>query len=591
MNKVKFLILISAALSLLLSACTDYAQKIEDEYGPKEEKDDSGKDFSYEIFKDERDGRTYKAVYIGDKLWMAENLNYDTGICYGFEDRLCDKYGRLYSWNEARKACPDGWHLPTKEEIESLVSSVGGLTIAGIVLRSSTDWESDIIVNDDNHFSALPAGMLGFDGTFAGVGYTTAFWSSTQSTDTLSYYLIMRSENPDARINEGSQNYGYSVRCVEGYVNEIPSSSSINEDIESSSSGPVYEEFYDDRDGKTYRKVKIGTQTWMADNLDYEKEGSLCYADDEANCVKYGRLYTWELAQSVCPDGWHLPSPSEFQLMLDVVERDFGSTSALFSSEWDYDLNGLNASGFSALPAGRRDNASVYQSMYDKALFWSNSRVPSKPSAYNLYLSRWNARILDDNDAIDANSVRCIEGELVDDEISQESFTDERDGRSYRTVAIGTQTWMAENLNYATDDSYCYDNNEEMCSEYGRLYTWYAAMEACPSGTHLPTMEEFETLISLAGGVDVAGGKLKSTSGWQGENGTDEFGFSALPAGYMSSLSGFSVEKRGCVFWSSTESDNDHSYNYSMGNDNNSVFLFSGGFKTLDGYSVRCILD
>ncbi|MGM9985270.1 MAG: fibrobacter succinogenes major paralogous domain-containing protein, partial [Fibrobacter intestinalis] len=96
----------------------------------------------------------------------------------------------------------------------------------------------------------------------------------------------------------------------------------------------------------------------------------------------------------------------------------------------------------------------------------------------------------------------------------QNELKDPRDGKTYRTVEIGKQVWMAENLNYEMDGSYCYDNEATNCQKYGRLYTWAAAMQACPEGWHLPSEAEWETLITAVGGEDVAGLKLKSTSGW-----------------------------------------------------------------------------
>jgi len=114
-----------------------------------------------------------------------------------------------------------------------------------------------------------------------------------------------------------------------------------------------------------------------------------------------------------------------------------------------------------------------------------------------------------------------------------ESFTDPRDGQSYGIVQIGSQTWMAENLNYEIEGSACPEGDNRNCSKYGRLYNWDMARTVCPEGWRLPDRADFEQLIASAGGMDFAGEKLKSTSGWfKKGNGSDEFSFNALPAGY-----------------------------------------------------------
>jgi uncharacterized protein (TIGR02145 family) len=170
------------------------------------------------------------------------------------------------------------------------------------------------------------------------------------------------------------------------------------------------------------------------------------------------------------------------------------------------------------------------------------------------------------------------------------SFTDTRDGKVYKTVKIGIQTWMAENLNYEAEGSKCYDNNPANGQKYGRLYDWEMAKKACPPGWHLPSDEEWQELVNFAGGKEIAGTELKSASGWNSNgNGTDEFGFAALPGGYGSSDGGFGNVGEYGGWWSATEGIAAYAWNRNMSYSSADVSRDGNGKTIL--FSVRCVQD
>ncbi len=183
---------------------------------------------------------------------------------------------------------------------------------------------------------------------------------------------------------------------------------------------------------------------------------------------------------------------------------------------------------------------------------------------------------------------------------------DTLDGRTYKTITLGTQTWMAENLNYETRNSWCYDNVEDNCDIYGRLYTWEAALNACPAGWHLPSDEEYKVLekylnmndsdinkIDSRGAENNVGGKLKSTSSlWQSPNtgATNESGMNFLPAGRHNygdnTFSGLGKYTR---IWTSTPGGKGEAWNRDIDSGNNTISR-DPGFTAL-GRSVRCVKD
>jgi len=171
-------------------------------------------------------------------------------------------------------------------------------------------------------------------------------------------------------------------------------------------------------------------------------------------------------------------------------------------------------------------------------------------------------------------------------------FTDPRNGKTYRTVKIGSKTWMAENLNFQTGNSWCYDNAGSNCTKYGRLYSWHAALKACPAGWRLPDTAAWNNLIQAAGG-DIAGTRLKSKTGWSSKgNGTDEFDFSALPGGRRYSDGHFAYYITSGRWWSATEFGArcaNCAYYQFMDSDNADVWELNSTKGV--AFSVRCIKE
>lgn len=172
------------------------------------------------------------------------------------------------------------------------------------------------------------------------------------------------------------------------------------------------------------------------------------------------------------------------------------------------------------------------------------------------------------------------------------SMTDSRDGQKYKTVKIGKMVWMAENMNYKTAASKCYDDKPENCEKYGRLYNWDDAMAACPNGWHLPSQQEFEDLFEAAEKAgDDAGIVLKSTSGWIDEGeGTDALKFGAEPSGwYDPEEDAFLEEGVVARLWSSEEENATDSYyaHFDYAYDNVEMYMHSKGSL----HSVRCVKE
>ena len=129
--------------------------------------------------------QTYRTVKIAGLEWLGDNLNYkiEGSFCYKDEDDQCMVYGRLYTWNAAKKACPAGFRLPTHADFESLWTAAGADFNAGYLIKADYGWSGDTNGNDTLKFSAMPAGNRFDDETYGNTAKFAFFWSSDDSSE------------------------------------------------------------------------------------------------------------------------------------------------------------------------------------------------------------------------------------------------------------------------------------------------------------------------------------------------------------------------------------------------------------------------
>jgi uncharacterized protein (TIGR02145 family) len=475
--------------------------------------------------------------------------------------------------------------------------------------------------------------------------------------------------------------------------------------------------FCDIRDGKKYAYVDIGSQTWMAQNLNYSGESGTmgrCFKDDPDNCEAFGRLYTldemfcasgnctelqWGVASPIdhsvniaCPVGWHLPSTTELEELLTYSDPNFvpgseasgqGKNTAATKLKAisaggtdDYGFSGL-MSGFCG--GGCTPGEEVWNYLYPRNLnepfrstfWWSHAYgapVPLAKSwhissvtggqtnadrvddAYQSYsTSRFYTRCLKDKDPITKTpehappSIACsgtgTAGQKCHYGKWKDYFTDDRDGKEYPYVEINGKVWMAANLDFVAEDgsSLCYNDLDENCGSYGRLYNWRTAMDfspdcnlgangggsgaacptvtatsnhkgVCPEGWHLPADAEWTALTTAIGGINGTAAKLKAGSGWDikntdgtdGINGTDDYGFAALPGSYGNFSTGNVSDDnfrgvmefasaRGGFWWSTTRSAANGAQIRHLGPTLANINRVDNDVSRM--YSVRCVLN
>ena len=172
-------------------------------------------------FTDPRDKQIYFTVKIGEQVWMAENLNIEieegNSKCYDYDDANCQKYGRIYDWQTATKACPKGWHLPDSLEWDKILPSWDNT--AGTQLKAKSGWDNNGNGTDKHGFAALPSGCglcnADSDDKFSFIGYGSWLWSSTEKDSEAADFRFIPSTPEDPyHGNSGDKSSLYSVRCI-----------------------------------------------------------------------------------------------------------------------------------------------------------------------------------------------------------------------------------------------------------------------------------------------------------------------------------------------------------------------------------------
>jgi len=498
-------------------------------------------------------GKTYKTVKIGNQVWMAENLNYNVkgSKCYNNQESYCDKYGKLYDWATAmgidakynkeewggsdvkhQGICPSGWHIPSKNDWEELINYVENENecsdCAGKYLKAKSGWDDYEGKSgnglDTYGFSALPGGGSDDLGRLGGAGSVGGWWSA--STDNSVYAgLWFMFYSLDGVETYGGKYVLQSVRCVK----DSPSrSSSSNSSLRSSSSIGGSEQSY---------------------NYCITAAGCLVGPFTISTC-------TGQLSNS-CPNS----SSSSM--------KSSSSSVAVSSASVQSSSSILKCNGQNYTPPNQRCENNVVETKCGSDWYNASTQFCHTDNTihYKCNGSNYNA-----------STQYCFNNTTPK---NYGSVTYE--GKTYKTVIIGSQTWMAENLNYNTSGSICL----RTCEEYGSLYDWETAMSVCPPSWHLPSDDEWATLIDFVGGSSTAGTKLKATSGWwtpnYSYNGQDTYGFAALP-GESVTNDPTSMVPYG-YWWTATEYDVSSAYSQYMSTDVGRRI----SVKTDSYYSVRCV--
>ena len=394
-----------------------------------------------------------------------------------------------------------------------------------------------------------------------------------------------------------------------------------------------------DIDGNVYDTIVIGNQVWMRQNLKVTKYnngndlphitanaawsaltgGAYChYGNNTSTGATYGKLYNYYVVsdnRNICPVNWHVPHLAEWQALETYLGGNSiagGKLKAVDTVYWaSPNADATNSSGFTAFGGGSRSSTGVSGDMGYYGNWWTNDEYDvSKGYAMDLSYGNGSSHLFQRTKSI-GMSIRCIKDTLVLNTVN------DIDGNSYDTVHIGNQVWLKQNLktkHYSNGDlipnvsdsaqwlglttgARCNYNNDSInIAENGSLYNFYVTTDirnVCPAGWHVPSNNEWNTLINFTGGDLVAGGKLKEAGllNWSSPNtdATDEVDFTALPSGYRNSLNATYQGKSFLGSWWTSSEVNPTTAFSRIIRHNSGAIDNQVNYQKSGGLSVRCL--
>jgi len=549
-----------------------------------------------------------QTVTIGSQVWMTKNLDVSTfrngdpipeaktdkkwkklgeskqpAWCYYNNDPANGaKYGKLYNWyavNDPRGLAPEGWHIPSDAEWTQLMDFLGGVSIAGVKIKSTSGWNDYFDKNGNgtntSGFNGLPGGFCmengsiwGDAGSFHWVGRYGCWWSSTETNTNDAWYRSPEYKGGNVARNHHNKQAGFSIRCIHG---DQPIEDKIVE-----FSPPII------TNAETDSIVPIDEEIKMIPPPPYEvvetyPEKAIDFIDDGLESPS-----TVVEEEADFPGGFREMSKF-FNDNLDFPQEAIdlgikGRVTVRFIVEETGQVSNVSV----AIPlAGCKDCDRAVVNVVEKMPFWTPAKVQGKPVRQLVNLPVY------------------IEG------------SDSGPGHLF----IGKQVWMAENLDVSDfrngypileakskkewkkagknkQPAWCYyKNHSKNGYKYGKLYNWYAVNDPrglAPEGYHVPTDADWSQLSDYLGEKTYRVKKMRSIFKWK-INGYTESGFNGLPGGLRNYNGTFLGRGANGYWWSSTEADTDDACYRTLREIKGKVSNYNS--KKRKGFSVRCIRD